>query len=104
MASITYENGYCEKCQQYQKLVVTKPNHILHLILTIVTGGFWIIIWVLMRSKRFCDVCGTRMPNSLLSTLIRWILVILLLIFSIFLILGILGILIDSSSDVMHLI
>jgi len=39
------------------------PNHILHLLLSIVTAGLWIVPWILLiltpRSFR-CSSCGSR--------------------------------------------
>ncbi len=37
-----------------------KTNHILHLIFTIITGGFWSIVWVIVaisnaNERRKCD-------------------------------------------------
>ena len=39
-----------ESQTDYQSVLVTgsKPNHILHLILTLLTLGIWIIVWILV--------------------------------------------------------
>ena len=57
------ESKYCDRCKRY--MLVRKPatNHILHLILSIVTVGFWIPIWILVgisvaSTKWRCTHCG----------------------------------------------
>ncbi len=43
--------------------VAARPSHILHLLLTIVTGGLWLIVWLFLSSsgKQFrCPYCGDR--------------------------------------------
>jgi hypothetical protein len=40
-------------------------NHVLHLLLTIVTGGLWAIVWIFacMGKKNWrCPVCGQNIP------------------------------------------
>ena len=51
----------CAQCASQTMHVQQKPNHILHLILTIVTLGLWLIVWVplsLFQGKPQCTVCG----------------------------------------------
>ena len=53
---------YCEECGQPMPATIRKPNHILHLILTILTGGLWLIIWAIsgfesLFSKPKCEGC-----------------------------------------------
>ena len=51
-------------CPQCRKLVLAErdpPNHLLHLILSVVTFGFWIAVWILMvvLSRHYnCSRCG----------------------------------------------
>ena len=43
-------------------------NHILHLILTLVTFGMWLVVWVLISIKIGgwrCSQCGGRVSRSL---------------------------------------
>ena len=39
-----------------------KPNHLLHLVLSILTGGLWLIIWLILTLKSAgnyrCTQCG----------------------------------------------
>lgn len=57
-------------CPNEQKLVLGEkktPNHVLHLLLTIVTAGFWLPIWVLLaiwpRPYR-CPSCGSTTTSA----------------------------------------
>lgn len=39
------------------------PNQILHLILTVLTGGLWVVVWIgvnLFHSPFLCPTCGGR--------------------------------------------
>ncbi|KQV83655.1 hypothetical protein ASC90_20440 [Rhizobium sp. Root1220] len=39
------------------------PNHVLHLLLTIVTGGAWIIVWIILTlsvGPYRCPNCGAK--------------------------------------------
>lgn len=54
---------YCPYCQKDTLAVGTRPNHILHLILTILTGGCWALVWIFLWvfSGRYrCQVCGRK--------------------------------------------
>jgi hypothetical protein len=57
------KGGYCRDCDKTQKVFRKTPNHILHLILSIVTGGLWLIVWLILMI-RFggwrCDECGSK--------------------------------------------
>ena len=56
-------SGFCEMCNK-QVLVRRKgTNHLLHLILSILTAGVWIIIWILASIKIGgwrCSQCGSE--------------------------------------------
>jgi len=55
-----------KRCRHCGKdILATRPgtNHILHLLLTVVTGGLWLIIWILSAIKVGgwrCTACGHR--------------------------------------------
>lgn len=56
------------KCTNCKKEVATKTekvNHILHLLLTLLTAGFWLLVWILlsMTKKEVCVECG-KPPGS----------------------------------------
>lgn len=56
---------YCPHDQKYVLAMREKPNHILHLLLSVITFGVWIIVWFFVtlgaayRSYR-CPQCGSR--------------------------------------------
>lgn len=57
--------GLCE-CSKGGRVVIKRkrPNHILHLLLSLVTGGAWIIIWILLcvwnQDPWKCTQCGSK--------------------------------------------
>ena len=52
----------CSKCQKKTLHIEQKINHILHVLLTVVTAGFWIIAWIYIalshNKKTQCTICG----------------------------------------------
>lgn len=60
--AMQYKSGFCQACNQQRKVEREKINHILHLLLSILTAGLWLIIW-LGVSVRFggwrCESCGS---------------------------------------------
>lgn len=55
---------WCKRCAR--NVLATRPgtNHILHLLLSLVTCGLWLIIWIL-ASVRIggwrCQTCGKKL-------------------------------------------
>jgi len=63
-------SGYCKRCRK--AVLVRRPgtNHVLHLLLTIVTAGLWIIVWIGVGIKIGgwrCANCGRKAKRSLLG-------------------------------------
>lgn len=56
-----FARRYCYNCQSMVKAEWSGCNHILHLLLSMVTFGFWIIIWCLVASSNGykCSQCGS---------------------------------------------
>lgn len=56
---------YCKTCQAKRLGHAPAPNHILHLLLTLVTFGFWAPVWLLITlfsgGRYHCSVCGNPM-------------------------------------------
>ncbi len=53
---------FCDHCDEYVLAVRKGTNHILHLLLSIITGGIWIIVWILVSVKMGgwrCSKCGS---------------------------------------------
>jgi len=63
----------CPSCRKNTVHLQQVPNHIFHLILTVLTGGLWLVIWVFQSSTTpKCTVCGHK--NAAVSFLSReWI-------------------------------
>ena len=68
--SIQHSQKFCDRCNEYVLAERNGPNHILHLLLSIITGGLWIIVWI-MQSVQVggwkCSKCGSS-ANKLFTT------------------------------------
>lgn len=61
--SMQIKSGFCKVCNDTVRVSRPGTNHILHLILTIFTGGLWILIWILCAitgDHWRCDRCGSK--------------------------------------------
>ena len=70
MASYSERGGYCGYCEERVLVRRRAPNHILHLLLTACTMGFWLIVWLgnsIQAGGWRCPQCGskasTRIPR-----------------------------------------
>ena len=62
--AIQEKSGMCKACGRQVMVRRKGTNHVLHLILTLCTFGFWAIIWILASVKIGgwrCTQCGS--PN-----------------------------------------
>ena len=53
---------YCPRCGEARLFQREGTNHVLHLLLSVVTGGLWLVVWVVcgLSSKPWrCIACGT---------------------------------------------
>jgi len=54
---------YCQVCKHQKVFSKPKVNHILHLLLTLITAGVWVFVWIgltglsAIKSLR-CSGCG----------------------------------------------
>jgi hypothetical protein len=76
----------CETCKHSTVHLVQKTscNHVLHLLLSVFTGGGWLIIWVLCamsqgESRPVCTVCGTRVKDHVDH--VAWVAILILTAF-----------------------
>lgn len=57
------KGGYCQACNKNVVVFRKGTNHILHLLLTLVTMGLWLIVWF-GSSVKFggwrCTECGSK--------------------------------------------
>jgi len=44
---IKHELRSCPRCGTLATVAVRRPNHVLHAVLTLLTGGLWIVVWLL---------------------------------------------------------
>ena len=62
-------SDFCKHCDETVLVRAKSPNHILHLVLSILTCGVWLIVWLwlCLQPKDFrCSKCGRRltMPRA----------------------------------------
>lgn len=53
----------CKNCQRHTMHLEQKPNHILHLLMSVFTIGLWVIVWLMVSiggSAPQCTVCGKK--------------------------------------------
>ena len=57
--------------QRRRKCIIANKHHILHLLLSIVTAGIWLIVWILFIQAKDpqCSVCGRS--NDFLGNLLH---------------------------------
>ena len=54
---------YCRNCGKQVRAIRQEPNHILHLLITVFTLGFWLPVWFLVivvgvMTRWRCQECG----------------------------------------------
>jgi len=70
MPSYKEDEGYCKACDKKVLIKKRRANHWLHLIISIVTGGLWWPVWVILtlvvnkRSVWKCSECGREIGLS----------------------------------------
>lgn len=60
--SLQYKTGYCRSCDSHRKVERPGAHHILHFLMSVVTGGLWIPIWILSAIRIGgwrCSLCGS---------------------------------------------
>lgn len=60
--------AYCRVCGDYKPFDVTKPNHILHLLITVFLFGMWLPVWILLAlfgGHSNCTTCGSKETGCL---------------------------------------
>lgn len=61
-----HEMRTCQSCGETQSVRVRKPNHILHIIMSVITCGVWLIIYAaagfesLVARKPRCFQCKAK--------------------------------------------
>jgi hypothetical protein len=65
MANI--RRAYCPKCKESVPASINGANHVLHLLLSLVTLGAWIPVWIVLAvlsSSYRCTKCGATCYGS----------------------------------------
>lgn len=60
---VRVSSGFCRTCKRQVMAQGNQPNHLLHLILAIVTAGLWLPIWLLVTlsaGRPRCTNCGSK--------------------------------------------
>lgn len=57
------EQRFCKNCNKIMPATKRVPNHVLHFILSFITGGIWLFVWLLVilaagTEKFKCVQCG----------------------------------------------
>jgi len=63
VASYEESGGYCKRCNDRVLVRRQATNHILHLVLSVLTGGLWLLVWIASAIKVGgwrCSRCGSR--------------------------------------------
>jgi predicted nucleic acid-binding Zn ribbon protein len=59
---------YCKNCKKNTVQLKQKANHILHLLLSVVTVGVWLIVWFFIAlftsDTPTCTICGNEVKNN----------------------------------------
>ena len=61
--------GWCFSCGRQTVMVKPRVNHLLHLALSVVTLGLWLLVWAALgfrNSERppYCESCGTEADSG----------------------------------------
>lgn len=58
------DSRFCAHCQKQTMAIGNKPNHLLHLILSVMTAGVWAFVWLLVAVGSMggyrCTQCGAK--------------------------------------------
>lgn len=81
MAQFEEASGYCINCKKQVLIRRKKTSHLLHLILTLLTAGFWLIVWILAAittDSWRCSQCGSKEVSPIKSregAIPKWLLI-----------------------------
>ena len=70
----------CTRCSRATQHVRNEPSHLLHLILSIVLCGWWLIVWALLcicQKNPQCMECGLNSGTAPASKILGYVLLLL---------------------------
>lgn len=57
------DRGYCRECERPVLVRQETPNHILHLLLSVLLCGLWFPVWMIItlngNGSWYCSKCGS---------------------------------------------
>jgi hypothetical protein len=68
----TRSSAHCPVCREQRLIERATANNLLHLVLTVLTCGLWLIVWFFRGTAAEtatwrCTVCGTSLASGLLQ-------------------------------------
>lgn len=64
---IEYSTGFCEQCDENVKMQRSTPNHIFHFVMSVLTCGLWLLVWLSVASEKtpwICSRCGAKLGGG----------------------------------------
>jgi len=63
-------NAFCKECGQERTFYRRRINHLLHFVLSVLTGGLWLVSWVslILNHKHLPWTCGACETNLLITS------------------------------------
>lgn len=61
------KSGFCQQCNKQSVVFRKGTSHILHLLLTVLTAGLWLIVWIGSAIKFGgwrCTQCGSKQISN----------------------------------------
>jgi hypothetical protein len=72
--SVLTGSGYCPHCREEVMLACSAGANLLHLALTLITGGLWGIVWLYCQFRAHacvCCQCGLGLSRAQIKALLR---------------------------------
>jgi hypothetical protein len=63
--TVIQTSHYCATCQRRTLHTKARINHVLHLVLSVLTAGVWLVVWAILGASNSaertrCTVCGSK--------------------------------------------
>lgn len=62
-----YSTAYCKSCDDNVKTFRKTPSHLLHLVLSVLTCGVWVLVWISVSCEKDtwkCSHCGSKLGGG----------------------------------------
>ena len=60
-------HAYCPVCRRPRRVTRRAVNHLLHFVLSLLTAGFWLVLWFLAvyaSAPWVCSSCGSTVESD----------------------------------------